>query len=307
MGRRRDAPLRLAGDYGGRPLSDAALQDKARLIAPSGRQRAAEVADRAIGPQSIVTRTLRFLAVEPLTGEAIRPNASLAIEDQDVAGTAVAVPGGKVTTYDKVKIFSTDPGSFGFDYEGDAAPDTGWIQFIAPEAERFDAAGRSLGFVTDRTTMFSGHEVPVPWGTTASPVWSLDGEGDTAPFYEAKATKAKPGSYAGASGSHITWPKRTAMFDRPTVDPKIVKAAFGEDDTARVVVRLRFHAYLVRRMEVLYANTMTVEFPLASARTDPEGTRRNIAGQGRAVTAISKEHHEALVKRFPGFGFYPQR
>jgi hypothetical protein len=71
---------------------------------------------------------------------------------------------------------------------------------------------------------------------------------------------------------------------------------------ASVVVRLRFYDYLVRGMDVLYANTMTVEFRLASKAGG--ATRRNTAGAGGAASKLLPEHHEALVRRFPAWTLY---
>jgi hypothetical protein len=240
----------------------------------------------------------KFHRVERLTGAAIRPTAQLAVSGERPAGPGVAVPGGKATTYASVQILGSPPGHFGFDYQGDDAPNTGWLQFLAAEAETFDASGKSLGFETGVETRFAGHDEMVRWGTSASPVWYLDGEGDTAPYYEAQSTKTL------TSGSHTTLPRQTAMYDHPTVDRRVVNAAFDEDGAARVVVRMRFHSYLVRGIEVLYANTMTVSFTLASRSGDPEASRRNDPGTGRPTTRLQAAHFAALLRRFPDWSFY---
>ena len=211
-----------------------------------------------------------------------------------------------MTTYNDIQLITGPDKSFSFDYEGDDAPNTGWIQFFAPEAEVFDAAGKSLGFETSVKSTFSGQEKPVAWGTKDDPAWSLDGEGDTAPFYEAAATKEHLGSYVGASGGHTSLPKQTAMYDRPTPDKRVVGAALKQDDAASVVVRMRFHTYLVRGMEVLYENDMVVEFaPLRRlAEVDNVG-RTNTPGHGHVTSRMSRKHFEALLRKLPRWTFYP--
>jgi hypothetical protein len=165
----------------------------------------------------------------------------------------------------------------------------------------FDAKGKTLGFETDIETHFQGKKRPTPWGTTKDPRWTLDGEGDVAPFYEAANTQTH------SSGAHTTTDKQTAMFDHPTVDKAVVNKAFAEDDTAQVIVRMRFHAYLVRGIQVLYENDLTVQWTLSSRSDDPERTRDNQPGKGRPATALSREHHDALVDKFPNWSVYPTR
>jgi hypothetical protein len=71
---------------------------------------------------------------------------------------------------------------------------------------------------------------------------------------------------------------------------------------ASVVVRMRFHDYLVRGMDVLYENTMTTELRLTSKAGSP--TRKNTAGAGGAASKLRPEHYEALARRFPAWTFY---
>jgi hypothetical protein len=283
-----------------------ALLAKARTIPAAAVANYRDVAGRVLGADHLVTRVLAFLELESLTGAAIRPTAQLAVQSAKQVGDAVAVPGGKVTTYNDVQLITGPDKRFSFDYEGDDAPNTGWIQFFAPEAEVFDAAGNSLGFETSVKSTFSGQEKPVPWGTKDDPAWSLDGEGDTAPFYEAAATKEHPGSYVGASGGHTSLPKQTAMYDRPTPDKRVVGAALKRDDAASVVVRMRFHTYLVRGMEVLYENDIVVEFaPLRRLAEVDNVDRTNTPGHGHVTSRMSRKHFEALLRKLPRWTFYP--
>jgi len=101
------------------------------------------------------------------------------------------------------------------------------------------------------------------------------------------------------------------MFDRPTVDPslstsdkRVVNKAFDEDKTAKVVVRMRFHSYLVRGIQVLYENDLVVQWTLSSPSDDPDRTRDNQPGKGRQASALSREHHDALVDKFPNGSVY---
>ena len=283
----------------------AALITKARAI-PSGAVSAyRDLAGRVLSPDHRVTRVLAFLELEALTGAAIRPTAQLVVQNASQAGPVVAVPGGKVTTYKDVRLLTRPGDSFSFDYEGDDAPNTGWIQFLAPEAEVLDASGGRLGFETSVKTLFAGHDQPVPWGTTKEPKWSIDGEGDTAPFYEAASTREHPDSFAGASGGHTTLPRQTAMYDRPTPAKAVVAAALKWDDAASVVVRMRFHTYLVRGMDVLYENDLVVEFTPLRRVADVDGAgRNNLAGTGRLTGRMSRAHFEALTRKFPRWTFY---
>lgn len=290
---------------------DAALVTKARQISnkgPMALYTAIDTASRWLDPEHRVVRALRYLRDEPaITGTVGRPE--VAVTDRDHAYETVAVAGGKVTTFDRVDILNTKSGGIGFDvkgygfaYEGPDARSTDWLLFFAPEAERYDVHGNSLGFETEIESHFQGKDRATSWGTTKEPRWTLDGEGDEAPFYEAANTQARqPG------GAHTTTDSTTAMFDHPTVDQRVVNEAFREDGTAQVVVRMRFHAYLVRGIQVLYENDLTVEWTLNSPSDDPEPTRTNKPGKGRPASALSREHHAALVDKFPQWSVYATR
>jgi hypothetical protein len=252
-----------------------------------------------------VSRAFRFLQMESQTGAAARPAVNQAMNMGAAAGLAVAVPGGAVTTYDAI----SQPGGrskwFGFSYQGADADKTGWLQFLARECEMFDRNGKSAGFETSVETQAANQSEKRKWGTTGSPYWTIDTAGDTTPFYEAT------NSASGVFFAHTSSPTKTEIYDRPDLNRAVTNAAFDEelddDDhpdgkVASVIVRLRFCDYLVRGMDVLFANTMTVEFRLASKAGTP--TRTNIAGAGSTASKLLPEHHEALVRRFPAWTFY---
>jgi hypothetical protein len=214
------------------------------------------------------------------------------------------VAGGTVTTYDQV----TEPGKqsnwFAFSYQGTDAANTGWLQFLARECEMFDKKGKSAGFETSVETQATNQPEKRKWGTTAQPYWTIDTSGSTAPFYE--APDASGGSFA-----HTSALNRTEIYDRPELNRAVTNAAFDEelddDEFAGgkvdyVIVRLKFHDYLVRGMDVLYENSMTVEWKLTSERA--AATRKNTAGTGATASKLKPEHHEALVRRFPAWSFY---
>ena len=253
----------------------------------------------------IISRSLAFLPLETQTGAAARPASTQTMTMGPAAGPAVNVPGGAVTTYDQI----TEPGGtrkhFGFSYQGTDADKTGWLQFLTREAEMFDSKGKSAGFETSVETEAANQPEKRKWGTPSSPFWTIDTGGSTAPFYEASDA-------AGRSFAHTTSPTKTEIYDLPILNRQVTDAAFDheldEDEfadgkVAMVVVRLKFHDYLVRGMDVLYENTMTVEFKLRS-KTGTNPTRRNIAGRGAATSKLKPEHHEALVRRFPEWSFY---
>jgi hypothetical protein len=255
------------------------------------------------GPEHRVSRILAFLSLENQTGPSARP-ASDAPMNPPSKGVAppVRAGGGSVTTYDDVSNMAPDasggPGWFGFDYQGPEAPSTGWLQFTAREAETYDAAGQSLGFVTSHTTQVRGQPERRRWGTAAAPIWHLDAQSDTAPFYEAR------NSETGKSGAHTTWAERTAIWDRPQADTNVTAAAFSTAAVARVVQRIRVHAYLVRGMQVLYENTMVVEYDYTGRAASPGP--KNQPGNGAAASRVRPEHHAALLRRFPDWTFYPR-
>jgi hypothetical protein len=201
-------------------------------------------------------------------------------------------------------------GWFGFDYRGADAPNTGWLQFVAREAEAYDAAGKSLGFETHEVTSVKGQGEERHWGTPSAPAWTIDTVSDTAPFPEAATEKAHDGAPAHASAPHDTSPRRTAFYDRPDLRPDVARAAFAELRDAQghapdhVILRLRLHDYLVRGIAVLYENTMTVEIRW-DGKDDPAPSRQNTAGQGRTTDRLQRAHYEALIRRFPAWTIYP--
>jgi len=252
----------------------------------------------------VISRALAFLPLEAQTGAGIRPASAQAMNMGAAAGAAVNVPGGAVTTFDNVSQPAGQGKWFSFSYQGADAANTGWLQFLARECEMFDKTGKSAGFETSVETQATGQSEKRKWGTTGSPYWTIDTAGNTAPFYEAP-------NAAGSSFAHTTAPNQTEIYDRPELNRAVTNAAFDEelddDDFAdgkvdHVVVRLKFHDYLVRGMDVLYENTLTVEWKLATKRGTP--TRTNTAGSGTAVSKLRPEHHEALVRRFPDWSFY---
>jgi hypothetical protein len=252
-----------------------------------------------------VARMFAFLPLEDKTGAATRPASSaVGVDTGPAAGPDVKVAGGSVKDYETAKAMG-ETGFFGFDYEGADAAQTGWLQFIAHEAEMFDAKGTSLDFEKDTPTEAEGQSEKREWGTTAAPIWALDALSDVAPFYEAKAEK---GPTAGQSGGHDTSPSQTAIYDAPNFPAKVARAALARDPDGgkvdHVALRLRFHLYLVRGMAVLYENTMVVEFVARRGDTAAPAAK-NTAGKGATASKLQSEHFDALVRRFPKWSFYP--
>jgi hypothetical protein len=284
---------------------DADVLAKARDIQRAGGMNVAGMwAGMAFAADHIIARVFAFLPLESQTGVAVRPASAQAMNLGAAAGTAVAVPGGTVSTYDAVSQPGGQSKWFAFSYQGTDAANTGWLQFLARECEMFDKNGKSAGFETSIETQAANQSEKRKWGTTGSPYWTIDSAGSTAPFYEAP-------NAGGQSFAHTAAPNTTEIYDRPDLNRAVTNAAFDEDldddDFAdgkvdHVVVRLKFHDYLVRGMDVLFENTITVEWKLASKRGTP--TRTNTAGSGAAVSKLRPEHHEALVRRFPDWAFY---
>jgi hypothetical protein len=265
----------------------------------------------AFDADSMLNRALGFLDVEQYTTMKV---GDVPVSSTTPEGKPVTVDGGSVTTFRDVTLLQLgnrglqdEPGSFGFEYTGADALKTGWLQFISMEAETFDKDGNHLDWVTSVKTQFQGKPETFSWGTDKAPVWYLDSATGNAPFYGAESTQDVAGRSAGDSGTHISTTKQESIFDRPTVDPRVVAKAFDDDDVAKLVVRLKFHDYLVRGMDVLYENTMTVEFPITGARGDPNAGRTNKPGTGRPASALAAEHYKALVAKYPNWGFYAHR
>lgn len=249
------------------------------------------------GANHPVARTLNFLWHEPQTGAAARPPAPAPMSFRNRVDPAVPVPGGKVDTYDVVDDVTkgaAGKGSFGLVYQGAEAPNTGWLQFGAREAEMFDATNGSLGFETSVTAPIKGQPERLRWSKPSAQWWHIDAGVDN-PFYEGVRQQ-------GNSGAHSTSPTETAIFDRPDPGTVAVRAAFKNKGVAKVVERVKLHAYLVRGMSVLYENLVIVEFTSFTKNDAPQ--RRNIAGRGGEVTRLLPEHDDALLRRFPTWRFY---
>ena len=236
-------------------------RDIQRVHGAAGVAACAMWADMAFSDGHVIARALAFLPLEAQTGAGIRPASAQAMNMGAAAGAAVNVPGGAVTTFDNVSQPAGQGKWFSFSYQGADAANTGWLQFLARECEMFDKTGKSAGFETSVETQATGQSEKRKWGTTGSPYWTIDTAGNTAPFYEAP-------NAAGSSFAHTTAPNQTEIYDRPELNRAVTNAAFDEelddDDFAdgkvdHVVVRLKFHDYLVRGMDVLYENTLTVE------------------------------------------------
>jgi hypothetical protein len=282
----------------------AKARDVQRVHGQPGVAACATAARMMLPEAHMITRAFAFLPLEVQTGVASRPATTQTMTMNAPAGAAVAVPGGSVTAYDAIQQPGGRSKWFGFSYQGADAEKTGWLQFLAREAEMFDSKGKSAGFETSVETMATGQPEKRKWGTTAKPYWTIDSAGGNAPFYEAPDA-------SGSAFANTASPTKTEIYDRPELNRAVTNAAFDneldEDDfedgkVAAVVVRLRFHDYLVRGMDVLYANTMTVEFRLTARNGTP--TRTNTAGRGAAASKLLPEHHEALVRRYPAWSFY---
>jgi hypothetical protein len=288
---------------------DADVLAKARAVMTAHRVPGVESCERManamFGNAHLVSRVLRFLQMESQTGASARPAGTQAMTMGPAAGGAVAVPGGSVTAYEQVAHPVTGERRwFSFSYQGADADKTGWLQFVSRECEMFDGRGNSAGFETSIETEATNQPGKRKWSSDKARYWDLDTAGDLQPFYEATSS-------AGNYFASTTSPTKTEIYDRPAFARVVTNAAFDEDldedvhpggNVASVVLRMRFHDYLVRGMDVLYENTMTTEFRLASKTGNP--IRKNTAGAGGAASKLRAEHHEALVRRFPAWTFY---
>jgi hypothetical protein len=276
------------------------ITPQARRI-PKAKLPAAQAAAKTALPDDNhrVRRALAFVAVEPLTGAAVRP-----VEGTHVSGTrwepAKDVPetGGRVS-YGSGGQVDGDLNYYGLRYEGADAQQTGWVQFIARNVEKFDAADASLGFQPG-TWSGSGQNART-LSTPDAPIWHLDTLSDQAPFYEA-ASKA-PG---GRQGESDISPTRTAMFDAPTGASTIVAPLFADPHVKTVRSRVMFDTYLVKEMQVLRHETVTVEFVFDAAqagRGDPAAKNRHTGGG--AVDRLPADRYKAMTARFPTFAYLP--
>jgi hypothetical protein len=250
-------------------------------------------------------RVRRILAFVPLQTQTAPAPASGSATLGAAAGPGVAVAGGTVTAYQGVVIPGATGTFFGFDYQGPGATNVAWIQFIAREGEKFDAAGNSLGFVDDTWTP-TGQTWERQYSSPSNQRWYVDTVGGNAPFYDAPSTVAVGTIPAGSRGRHVTSATGTGMFDQPGLHTSTARKAFDtwfwEDDVDHVVMRAKFYDYLVRGDEVLYENTMTVSWALSSASATPSPT--NVAGTGSTTSRMRDVHFRALLDRFPAWGFY---
>jgi hypothetical protein len=194
---------------------------------------------------------------------------------------SVAVPGGgTVTTH------ANDAGGsgwFGQDYQGPNAQQVGWIQFLAREAEKFDARGRSLGFDDEMVTYAAGQSEPRRWGTPTAPYWTVDTMGGALPFYDSPSTAAIGGTPAGSAGASDVSAGQQAMWDQPAARPDVARHAFDtwfwETDVASVTVRMRFVQYMVRGPDVVMRGSSGGELDLRGRGGRGRRRRRSAAHQ----------------------------
>ncbi|MGZ4288389.1 MAG: hypothetical protein ACXVHB_28525 [Solirubrobacteraceae bacterium] len=279
-----------------------------------------------------VRRVLAYFLVQNKTGAAARPTHAQGWTVGAAAGPGVAVDGGTVKVYEAVSGGGAAT-MFAFDYRGAHAEETGWLQFVGEEIERFDAAtaGNSLGYFEPSAPLHGTGQPnePIEWNTASDRHWYLDAFSDQMPFYESPVSASPPAGFAaaGTRGSHSTVPSpaatpangQTMMVDSPGSPVNYVHDAFkpihsggflgmGGKTTQvkRVEHRVQFHEYLVRYNQVLYENTMTVTFTYTSdpgaSGSAPAPT--NKSGTGRTATKLQDEHFRALLRRFPAWGFY---
>jgi hypothetical protein len=279
-----------------------------------------------------VRKVLQYVVLQASTEGIARPSDSQPWGAGTAAGS-VAVPGGTVNVYETVSSGTGAADFYAFEYRGEQAERTGWLQFISEEIERFDAAtgGSSLGYFIG--TAFQGTGQPgetIEWSAPGAMHWYLDAISDKFPFYESAVSASPPSGFAaaGTRGSHSTVPSpaanpaggQTMMVDRPGSVMSEVHAAFSPihsggflgiggttTQVRRVEHRVRFVDYLVRGNQVLYVNTMTVTFVYTAdpGASGTEAARTNHAGVGRAATKLAAEHYRALLRRFPSWTFYP--
>jgi hypothetical protein len=304
----------------GTPAGVAAAQAQARVLFPDDNHR--------------VRRILAYVLVQGKTGAAARPANASAWAVGAAAGPAVAVPDGAVSVYEHVASGGGGTSNFAFDYRGAHAEETGWLQFVGEEIERFDAAtgGTSLGYFVPSSPLHGTGQPnePIEWNTGSDRHWYLDALSDQMPFYESPVSATPPAGFMGAGtrGASTVTPSpaanpaagQTMMVDGPGSPVNDVHKAFdpvhsggfmGFRETVtqvkRVEHRVRFHEYLVRANQVLYENTMLVTFTYTSdpgaGGTAPAPT--NKSGTGTTASAIRDEHFRALLRRFPAWGFYP--
>jgi hypothetical protein len=249
-------------------------------------------------------RALAFLRVEGQTGRQARgPERNAGWNLGAADGSPESVPGGSVTVYTEVE----DPRGgrsdhFALQYKGLDADTTGWLQFVAVEAEAFDAATGGEGHFQSGTMTGSGQPETLAYGSRDSIDWHLDTRSGTLPFYESADPSGK-----GAGTAIIEYPRtptapgQTTMIDRPQQDPAIVKKAWGRS-VRRVERRVRCHQYLVRGEDVLFENELVVQDTYWNTSEPP--VRRNLPGRRGPTDRLQAAHHQALIGRRPEFGYF---
>ena len=253
-------------------------------------------------------RVRRILAYVPMQGQTAPAPAGSVMTPGAAAGPGVAAggAGGQVLQYTNATDGST-PNWFGVEYQGADAGQVAWIQFIARECEKFDAAGESLGFRDDEWTP-SGQTQARKYSTPSDQKWFVDTLGGAQPFYDAPTTAAVGSTPAGARGANMNTAGRSGMYDQPGLHTGTANLAFDEwqlpweEDIDHVVMRAKFHQYAVRGNEVIAESSMTVAWSLASKGATPAPV--NTAGPTGATSRMQNVHFRALVARFPSYNFY---
>jgi hypothetical protein len=253
-----------------------------------------------------VRRTLAFLVAAP--GPRAPSSFGAGTFTPGTAASTTAVPGGSVTvtTGDTLSGQNDWFGLAYTDTPGSATPQaarTGWVQFIAIEIESFDAGGRSLGFETAPPLPAAVAGFPITPSQPGAHRWYLDTLGANAPFYEAPSAPANPGS----GGAHQTTPQMTAMYDRPSSDPGVVRAIFDRPNVARVVERERFHDYLARDREILFRSELFVQFQWTSKPAVGAGDppRTLVPVSAGPASAMTRGQFNDLVSRYPVYAYFP--
>jgi hypothetical protein len=191
---------------------------------------------------------------------------------------------------------------FALQYKGLEADTTGWLQFVAVEAEAFEAGTGGKGAFESGTVTGAGQPETLKYGTPGSPDWHLDTRSDILPFYESADASGR-----GAGPAIIESPARkgatgqTTMIDRPQQDPAIVKKAWGSR-VRRVERRARFHQYLVRGADVLFESEIVVQDTYWNLHDVP--VRKNIVGARGPADKLQPAHHQALIRRRPEFSYF---
>lgn len=288
-------------------LLDAYLESdilpKARLIKAKGDPALAAATTEAEKAYSSdnhrVRRTLSFLGVENLTGSAVRPTTASGV----TGGTkeaAVKVPetGGSVQ-YSSGSAAGSTGNVYGLAYTGDDAQDTGWIQFIARNIEKLDDKDASLGFFTGSWTP-SGQGAR-DFSTAAAPGYYLDTLSNQAPFYEAASTGG------GDQGLSDIEAKKTAMYDAPSGRVDIVAPLFTDAKVKKVKSRAVFDTYLVKQMQVLRHEQITVEYTFtpAQAAAGSDTTPTTTHSGGGKCDSMPSDRYKAMTTRFPKFAYLP--